>query len=157
MFFVQVGQGVGNQLGTVQAFGQLLDNRADLRREGELRKVIDTGLYPHSPHFANFEADPSGRLPTTWHDLGGWEVREELTPEQAWVEEKALCTLNEARKARGMEELEWGDCPIDGTTMGAYMQNQLPDDEPPQPDSDSPEDGDDLAKSFGLPVFRVEP
>ncbi len=50
----------------------------------ELRKVVDAGLYPHSPHFANFEADPSGRLPTTWHDLGGWEIREDLTPEQAF-------------------------------------------------------------------------
>ncbi|MCB9800463.1 MAG: NUDIX domain-containing protein [Candidatus Omnitrophica bacterium] len=50
----------------------------------ELRKVIDAGLYPHSPHFANFEADPLGRWQTIWHDLGGWKIREELTPEQAF-------------------------------------------------------------------------
>lgn|GEM_PF-1629138 len=65
----------------------LQENNIDVLSEvygRELRKVIDAGLYPHSPHFANFEADPSGRLPTTWHDLGGWEVSEELTPEQAF-------------------------------------------------------------------------
>ena len=53
-----------------------------------------------------------------------WTGLDDLSAEQAWVEEQALSTLNEARKARGQEALDWGDCPLNNVTMGAYMQGQ---------------------------------
>lgn len=99
-----------------------------------------------------------------------WTGMDELSSEQAWTEEVALCSLNEARKARGWEEVEWGDAPLNQVLMGAYMQSKMPageefgnpgtpgggqgSDKPPKDDTT-----DDMAKAFGLPVpaFRVDP
>ncbi|MEN6544483.1 MAG: phage portal protein [Armatimonadia bacterium] len=118
-----------------------------------------------------------------------WTGLDELSPEQSWVEETALRTVNEARKARGWEEVEWGDAPLNQVVMGAYMQNLQgsqedygnPDapggvgqfgngpgqpgqpggapDQDQVPGKDAPQDdnGEDMQKSFGLPVWRVDP
>ena len=62
---------------------EFLDRIAE--RYGQLlRSVIDKGLYPHTPHFANFQADLEGKMEPVWYDLGGWHRREELTPQQAF-------------------------------------------------------------------------
>ncbi|HTL47840.1 MAG TPA: hypothetical protein VL688_07230, partial [Verrucomicrobiae bacterium] len=40
----------------------------------EIRGLIDKELYPEQPHWGNVTIDMSGKLPTTWHDLGGWRL-----------------------------------------------------------------------------------
>lgn len=142
----------------------------------------DKGLRPLLAHFENVFSD---YIVAEFGDkyVFRWTGLDELTQEQAWIEEKALCTLNEARKARGMEELEWGDCPLEQTTMGAYMQSIQPqgdggdegedggsnatelfrqlgiadDDDQDGEQDKSGGDDEQLAKAFGLPVFRIEP
>jgi hypothetical protein len=150
--------------------------------EEKLINSRDKGLRPLLAHFENVFSD---FIVAEFGDkyLFRWTGLDELTPEQAWIEEQALSTLNEARKARGQDELEWGDCPLNQTTMGAYMQSQQPQDDYGAPggqdafggqgaEQDDPrdvppgfgdkanEDSEDMAKSFGdfgLPVFRVDP
>lgn len=55
-----------------------------------------------------------------------WTGLDELTPEQSWVEEVALSTVNEARRARGKDDVSWGDAPLNQVVMGAYMQSIQP-------------------------------
>lgn len=122
-----------------------------------------------------------------------WTGLDEMTPEQSWIEEQALSTVNEARKARGWDEIkeDWGEAPLNQALMGAYMQSQqasqedygnpdMPGDgQPPQfggppgeedagegeagadqfqgAEDEPGDDGDEFAKSFGLPVWRVDP
>lgn len=111
-----------------------------------------------------------------------WTGLDEKTQEQAWTEEQALSTLNEARAKRGMEEVDWGGVPLNPALLGAYQTATAPQDDygdPSQPDfggygDDDEEPGagdqaapaekqdaatadkDAMAKSFGLPVFRVD-
>lgn len=106
---------------------------------------------------------------------------DEKTPDQQWVEEQAISTVNEARAARNMDPTDWGDCPLNPALQGAYQQTQQSnqedygdpssgfgdandssrESEPAAADSEpAPDQEDDaptdMAKSFGLPVFRVE-
>lgn len=53
-----------------------------------------------------------------------WTGLDDLAPEQAWKEEEALCSVNEARKARGMEEVEWGNGPLNPVLQSAYQSTQ---------------------------------
>lgn len=152
--------------------------------EEKLINSKDKGLRPLLSHFEDVFSD---YVVSEFGDkyVFRWTGLDELTPEQAWIEEQALSTLNEARKSRGQEELDWGDCPLNQTTMGAYMQSQAPQDDYGNPDApggapggqfggqgddENPEDrekddqpsgaddnGEQMQKSFGLPVFRVEP
>lgn len=151
--------------------------------EEKLINSKDKGLRPLLSHFEDVFSD---YIVAEFGDkyVFRWTGLDELTPEQAWIEEQSLSTLNEARKARGQEELDWGDCPLNQVTMGAYMQSQQPQDDYGNPDAPgapgdqfgtqddkgNPEDnepggekpgaddnGEDMQKAFGLPVFRVEP
>jgi hypothetical protein len=115
-----------------------------------------------------------------------WAGLDELDQEQSWAEEQALSTVNEARKARGQDALPWGDVPLNPVLQGAYQAHSQesgadygdpsaggaagvgtgtkPGEEkaPPQfgdkGEKPAPgENGADLQKSFGLPIFRVDP
>lgn len=156
--------------------------------EEKLINSKDKGLRPLLAHFEDLFSD---YVVSEFGDkyCFRWTGLDELTPEQSWTEEVALCTVNEARKSRGWEEIkeDWGDAPLNQVLMGAYMQGQQSagedygnpdaqqpgqfggkqpggdqgDKQPgqPQDDAEPPADagGEDMAKSFGLPVFRVDP
>lgn len=153
--------------------------------EEKLINSKDKGLRPLLAHFEDVWSD---YVCSEFGDkyVFRWTGLDELTSEQAWTEEVALSTVNEARKSRGMEEVEgWGDAPLNQILMGAYMQSQQgegddygdPDGMPPQmggqpnqqgdeqtppqqkvqQDDDNADNGEDMQKSFGLPVWRVEP
>lgn len=113
-----------------------------------------------------------------------WTGLDEEDDQTRWDREKTTLTFNEARKARGLEEVkgEWGNAPLYQPLIGVYMQemqagqedygnpdeagppgaqgDEEPGDQgPPQDDGGSPADdgdGEDMQKSFGLPVFTVQ-
>jgi len=148
----------------------------------------DKGLRPLLAHFEDLFTD---YVVAEFGDkyVFRWSGLDDVTPEQSWIEEQALCTLNEARKARGKDELDWGDVPLNQVVMGAYMQSQQaagedygdpsqagkfgvggqqdnqPGGKPEQDAGKDPKDslaedypaGEDMAKSFGLPIFKVTP
>ncbi len=152
--------------------------------EEKLINSKDKGLRPLLSYFEDLFSD---YVVSEFGDkyVFRWTGLDELTPEQSWIEETALCTVNEARKARGWDEVDWGDAPLNQVTMGAYMQSQQPQDDygnpdapgapgggqfgqpgggddngKPDPDNQPPgadDNGEELQKSFGLPVWRVEP
>lgn len=158
--------------------------------EEKLINSKDKGLRPLLSHFEDVLSD---YVVSEFSDkyVFRWTGLDELTPEQAWVEEVALSTLNESRKTRGMEEVDWGDAPLNQVMMGAYMQSKEgegddygnPDGMPPQmgggqfggddeenqdgdageqgqapnPEQEEQDNGAEMQKSFGLPVWRVDP
>lgn len=161
--------------------------------EEKLINSKDKGLRPLLSHFEDLFSD---YVVSEFGDkyVFRWTGLDETTPEQAWIEEQALSTVNEARKARGQDEVDWGECPLNQVTMGAYMQSQAPapeaddygnpdapdggrpgaapgaTDQPDQPFGGKPagapakpgkpapaEKGEDMAKSFGLPIWSVDP
>lgn len=91
--------------------------------EEKLVNSKDKGLRPLLTHFEDLFSD---YIVSEFGDkyVFRWTGLDEMTPEQAWIEEQALSTVNEARKARGQEEVEWGDCPLNQVVMGAYMQSK---------------------------------
>ena len=153
--------------------------------EEKLINSKDKGLRPLLAHFEDLFSDYIVQEFGDKYEFR-WTGLDEKTSEQQWTEEQSLSTLNEARKARGMDEIKepWGDAPLNQTLMGAYMQSQQaasedygnPDaapgamgqdgeqgaggppgaggDQPPPDDGDA---GPEMAKSFGLPVWRPEP
>ena len=159
--------------------------------EEKLINSKDKGLRPLLAHFEDLFSD---YIVSEFGDkyVFRWTGLDEQTQEQAWIEEQALCTVNEARKARGWDEVkeDWGEAPLNQVLMGAYMQGQQaagedygnPDaptgqfgaqpggDEPgkgappfggkpdagEQDDTDPAVDGD-MTKSFGLPVWSIQP
>ena len=122
-----------------------------------------------------------------------WTGLDEEDPATRWDKEKTTLTFNEARKARGMEEVkgDWGNAPLYQPLIGIYMQEQQagqedygqpgapggqpgaqPGDEDAggQPgdnpfakkgadagDHQADDNGAEMQKSFGLPVFTVQP
>lgn len=161
--------------------------------EEKLINSKDKGLRPLLAHFEDLFSD---YIVSEFGDkyVFRWTGLDDLAPQQAWTEELAISTVNEARKARNMDEVEWGDCPLNQSTMGAYMQHTQANSEdygnpdagggqfggqPGQPGQDedgeqqgkgqSPlggqggeDEGDppadeNMAKSFGLPVWSIEP
>jgi len=97
-----------------------------------------------------------------------WTGLDEMDAKQAWTEENALSTWGEARKARGQDEIAdelLNNAPLNPNLMGLYMQKMMADsgegdeggggDKPTKP----AKSGDDLQKSFGMPVpaFKVDP
>lgn len=155
--------------------------------EEKLVHSKDKGLRPLLSHFEDvfsdyIVADFSDKYVFRWTGL------DELDPAQAWAEEQALCTVNEARRARGWDEIkeDWAEAPLNQVLMGAYMQGQQsaqedygnPDqqagqfgqgDQDGQDDqeqrqqqfdgdqNDDQQDSEPVAKSFGLPVWSVDP
>lgn len=154
--------------------------------EEKLINSKDKGLRPLLSHFEDTFSD---YLVSEFGDkyVFRWTGLDEQTQEQAWAEEQALCTVDEARKARGMDphkDEAIGKAPLNQNLMGVYMQGQQaagedygnPDaapgqfggkpgedggEKPPfggEQDDDAPAPADEeMAKSFGLPVWSVEP
>lgn len=158
--------------------------------EEKLINSKDKGLRPLLSHFEDLFSD---YIVQEFGDkyVFRWTGLDEKTAEQQWIEEQALSKVNEARKARGMDEINepWGEAPLNQVLMGAYMasqqqagedygdpSNQSPfgggqdgGDKPgaggppgadaggPPPPGDAGPAGPDMAKSFGLPVWRPEP
>lgn len=93
--------------------------------EEKLINSKDKGLRPLLSHFEDLFSD---YIVSGFSDkyVFRWTGLDEMTPEQAWIEEQALCKVNEARKARGWDEIEedWGDAPLNQNLMGAYMQSK---------------------------------
>lgn len=148
--------------------------------EEKLVNSRDKGLRPLLTHYEDLFSD---YIVAEFGDkyCFRWTGLDEVTPEQAWAEEQALSTLNEARKARGQDEVPWGDVPLNPVLQGAYQQHQQSQQEdygdpsafgaggfdngddqtdekgqPPKPEQDDQQPAD-MAKSFGLPVMRVDP
>ena len=154
--------------------------------EEKLINSKDKGLRPLLAHFEDLFSD---YIVSEFGDkyVFRWTGLDEQTQEQAWIEEQALCTVNEARKARGWDEItdDWGNAPLNQVLMGAYMQSQQAAGEdygtpgepgafgggqqeqggkPPAGDGaqdeaqDAPPPADEnMVKSFGLPVWSIEP
>lgn len=113
--------------------------------EEKLINSKDKGL---RPLLAYFEDTLSDYVVAEFGDkyVFRWTGLDELAPQQAWTEEQALCTVNEARKARGWEETEgeWGNSPLNPALQGAYQsdqQSQQEDYGTPQPDGGGAPDG----------------
>lgn len=151
--------------------------------EEKLINSKDKGL---RPLLAYFEDTFSDYVVSEFSDqyVFRWTGLDELTPAQSWIEEQALCTANEARKARGWNETdgEWGNAPLNPILQSAYQADQQSKQEDygsPRPahqdgtagDDDGggddqqtdnkegqqpPDDGEDLQKSFGLPVWSID-
>lgn len=90
--------------------------------EEKLINSKDKGLRPLLSHFEDvitdfIISDFSDKYEFHWTGL------DEKDPQQAWVEEQALRTTNEARKARGWDELkeDWANAPLNTVTMQPYM------------------------------------
>nr|DAG96319.1 MAG TPA: Portal [Herelleviridae sp.] len=90
--------------------------------EEKLINSKDKGLRPLLSHFEDvitdfIISDFSDKYEFHWTGL------DEKDPQQAWLEEQALRTTNEARKARGWEELkeDWANAPLNTVTMQPYM------------------------------------
>lgn len=139
--------------------------------EEKLINSKDKGLRPLLSHFEDLFSD---YVVSEFSDkyvfrFSGLDEKDEA---QVWEEEKALLTVNEARKARNWDEIkdEWGEAPLNQTLMQAWMMEKAPQQPdagaafPPaggekKPDQQDQSNGDDedLAKSFGMPAFRIEP
>lgn len=93
--------------------------------EEKLINSKDKGLRPLLAYFEDLFSD---YIVSEWGDkyVFRWTGLDEKTAEQAWIEEQALSTFNEARKSRGMDEIkdDWADAPLNQVMMGAYMQGQ---------------------------------
>lgn len=179
--------GIGPDEINFEAFTAGTSSLSGSDTEEKLINSKDKGLRPLLAHFEDLFSD---YVVSEFGDkyCFRWTGLDELSPEQSWTEEVALCTVNEARKNRGWEEIkeDWGNAPLNQVVMGAYMQSQqgagddYGDPDAPQPvqfggqqpgdqgdkkpgqpqQDDAPpadEGGEDMAKSFGLPVFRVDP
>lgn len=90
--------------------------------EEKLINSKDKGLRPLLSHFEDvitdfIISDFSDKYEFHWTGL------DEKDPQQAWLEEQALRTTNEARKARGWDELkeDWANAPLNTVTMQPYM------------------------------------
>lgn len=160
--------------------------------EEKLVNSKDKGLRPLLAHYEDLFSD------YIVADFGDkycfrWTGLDEEDEQTRWDKEKTTLTFNEARKARGLEEVkgDWANAPLYQPLIGVYMQEQQAGNEdygdpsaagpggPPgaggkpgadddgggPPGGDKPEDGmfDDggdngpeMQKSFGLPVFTVE-
>lgn len=161
--------------------------------EEKLVNSKDKGLRPLLAHYEDLFSD------YIVADFGDkycfrWTGLDEEDAETRWDKEKTTLTWNEARKARGLEEVDgdWANAPLYQPLIGVYMQEQQAGQEdygdpnaggpgapgqdgaPPgaggeddggQPGGkaedgmfdDGGDNGPDMQKSFGLPVFPVEP
>lgn len=164
--------------------------------EEKLINSKDKGLRPLLTHFEDLFSD---YIVSEFSDkyVFRWSGLDEKKPEQLWMEETSLLTVNEARAARNWEEIkeDWGNAPLNQTLMPAWMaakQQQAMDEQGDQQPGDQKtggegskgdqgddpdkaafqklldggakrkpagqdDNGDEMAKAFGLPVFRIEP
>ena len=156
--------------------------------EEKLINSKDKGLRPLLSHFEDLFSD---YIVSEFGDkyVFRWTGLDEEDPQMRWDKDKTILTLNEARKAQGMEEVkgEWGNAPLNPALMSAWQaENQAQQEDYGSPDAggggdgsqdgggdtaedgmfdggdkpdegDQPDGGQDMAKSFGLPVFTVVP
>lgn len=104
--------------------------------EEKLINSKDKGLRPLLAHFEDLFTD------YIVSDFGDkyefrWTGLDEKTPDQQWLEEQALLTFNEARKARNWDEIkeDWADAPLNNALMQAWMAEHNP---PPAPGEGMP-------------------
>ncbi|EAW2493063.1 phage portal protein [Salmonella enterica subsp. enterica] len=95
--------------------------------EEKLINSKDKGLRPLLAHFEDLFTD------YIVSDFGDkyefrWTGLDEKTPDQQWLEEQALLTFNEARKARNWDEIkeDWADAPLNNALMQAWMAEHNP-------------------------------
>lgn len=93
--------------------------------EEKLINSKDKGLRPLLSHFEDLFSD------FVVSEFGDkycfrWTGLDEEDPKDVWDQQKTLLTVNEARKARGWEEVkeDWGDAPLNPSLMGAYQAAQ---------------------------------
>ena len=132
--------------------------------EEKLINSKDKGL---RPLLAYFEDLFSEYVVSEFSDkyLFRWTGLDEMDQTQAWTEEQALSTWNEARRARGQDEIKdeiLGNAPLNPNLMGVYMQANMAAEEPQEPAEPAgtkkkAKADADLQKSFGLPVFKIDP
>lgn len=149
--------------------------------EEKLINSKDKGLRPLLSHFEDLFSD---YIVSEFSDkyVFRWSGLDEKDEKQLWDEEKTLLTVNEARASRNWDEIkeDWGNAPLNQTLMQVYMADKqqaamAQQDMPGQGgDGDQGDDGDaefkkllnggdddqggdEMAKSFGLPPFRIEP
>jgi len=152
--------------------------------EEKLVNSKDKGLRPLLSHFEDVFSD---YIVAEFGDkyVFRWTGLDEEDPKDRWEKDKTILTLNEARKAQGMEEVkgDWGNAPLNPALIGVWQaENQAQQEDygdpgaggPPGADNE-PQDGADpgnareedpgaaddngpeMQKSFGLPVFTVLP
>lgn len=90
--------------------------------EEKLINSKDKGLRPLLSHFEDLITD---YIISDFSDkyVFRWTGLDEKDPKQAWDEEQALLTVNEARRARNWEEIkeDWANAPLNSVTMQPYM------------------------------------
>ena len=150
--------------------------------EEKLVNSKDKGLRPLLAHYEDLFSD---YIVSEWGDkyCFRWTGLDEEDAATRWDKEKTTLTFNEARKGRGLEAVkgDWADAPLYQPLIGVFMQEQQagkedygqpgtsqPEDggegkKPPpfgggdeQADDERDDNGPEMQKSFGLPVFRVE-
>lgn len=145
--------------------------------EEKLINSKDKGLRPLLSHFEDVFSD---FIVSEFSDkyVFRFSGLDEKLPDQLWDEEKTLSTVDEARKARNQDAIGGvlGNAPLNPNLAGIYMQTlqqqggdeqgaapgfggdksdgDKPDSEP-QDNKDNSEE--DVMKSFGFPVFKIEP
>lgn len=159
--------------------------------EEKLVNSKDKGLRPLLAHYEDLFSD---YIVSEWGDkyCFRWTGLDEEDEKTRWDKEKTTLTFNEARKARGLEEVkgDWGNAPLYQPLIQIFMAEQQAAGEdygvpgqPGQPgepgggddgegggdppfgkkkpgagaEDDGDDNGPDIQKSFGLPVFTVEP
>lgn len=148
--------------------------------EEKLINSKDKGMRPLLAHFEDLFSD---YIVSEFGD--GYQFRwtglDEENEQIVWEKDKTVLTLDEARKSRNLEALggDLGNAPLNPTLMGVYMQMQqskqedygdpgeyreekgkgapTPDDEPEAPADEEEDNGEEMQKAFGLPVWRVDP
>lgn len=149
--------------------------------EEKLINSKDKGLRPLLSHFEDLFSD---YIVSEFSDkyVFRWSGLDEKDEKQLWDEEKTLLTVNEARASRNWDEIkeDWGNAPLNQTLMQVYMADKQQDAmaQPGMPGQggnggqgdegdaefqkllnggNDDQGGDEMAKSFGLPPFRIEP
>lgn len=157
--------------------------------EEKLINSKDKGLRPLLAHYEDLFTD------YILSDFGDkycfrWTGLDDEDDQTRWDREKTTLTFNEARKARGLEEIQddWANAPLYQPLVGLFMQNMQANQEdygnpdappggpggapggPPGanddgqpgngnagPDAQQEDNGAEMQKSFGLPVWSVDP
>lgn len=128
--------------------------------EEKLINSKDKGLRPLLAHFEDLFSD---YVVSEFSDKYVFRFTglDEQDEQVVWDEQKTLLTLNEARKARGWDEIKdevLGNAPLNQNLMGVYMQaNGLGGGQPGDNDGEEGSSAEDFQKSFGLQPFKIDP
>ena len=141
--------------------------------EEKLINSKDKGLRPLLSHFEDLFSD---YIVSEFSDkyVFRFSGLDEKLPAQLWDEEKTLSTVDEARKARNQDAIGGvlGNAPLNPNLASIYMQTLQQQNDGEQGSADNfdggeqpgsePQDNkddaeEDVMKSFGFPVFKIEP